>query len=58
MSKSDELALGIGKALDYMFVSTNVPNINGEDSNVVDALDSIARALDRIAEAMEGRDDR
>jgi hypothetical protein len=45
MNKSDELALGIGKALASVFTSPNVHDSNGGAANLVDALDSIARSM-------------
>lgn len=45
MSKSDELALGIGRALESVFVSPNVSDANGEAANVVDALAGIGRMV-------------
>ena len=45
MSKSDELALGIGKALEVVFTSPDVHDGNGDPANVVDALAGIGRAI-------------
>lgn len=52
-SKSYELAFAIGRGLADVFVSPNVCDSNGEAANVVDTLDDIARALHRIASALE-----
>jgi hypothetical protein len=41
------------EALQFAFISPNVADSNGENANVVDALASIAVALNRIALAME-----
>ena len=47
---------GIVKALDRLteraFVSPNVPDRNMEPANVVDALDSVARGLHDVADAI------
>lgn len=43
---------GLDKTLRAVFISPNVRDANGESANMVDALDSIARALRDIAKAL------
>jgi hypothetical protein len=42
------------KAMTDVFVSPNESDSNGEEANVVDGLFAIARALNRVAKAIEG----
>lgn len=44
----------VAAALHNVFISTNEADRNLEPANVVDGLFAIARALDRVAEAVNG----
>jgi len=50
---SDPPALAIG-AVAAVLVSPNEADSNGEPANVVDGLFAIARAIDRLADAISG----
>jgi hypothetical protein len=43
----------VAKAILGSFQSPNVVDSNGEEANVVDVLDDIARALHRMADGLE-----
>ena len=44
-----------GDAIRFTLISPNEADANSEPSNVVDGLFAIARALDRLADAVRGR---
>ncbi len=44
----------IANAINYTFSTPNESDSNGECANVVDGLFRIARAIDRLAKAVEG----
>ena len=44
----------ISHALHFTLVSPNESDRNGEDANVVDGLFAIARAINRLSDAVEG----
>jgi hypothetical protein len=46
--------VNIAEALEYALTSPNEVDRNGEVANVVDGLFALARAVDRLAAAVEG----
>jgi hypothetical protein len=53
MTKHGEAFDSLAKSLEYVFTSSSQRDQNGEEANVVDGLFAIARALDRIGNAIE-----
>lgn len=50
---ADQTSTTVADAIGSAFISPNESDSNGEPANVVDGLFAIARALERIALAME-----